>query len=81
MLVRYQQAGTGADGASPPAAAEVLQLVSYDEAGASTVWKLADVRANRAGLKKGQPLNKKARERRLALRLDELRKVNLHMDV
>lgn len=82
MLVRYKQAGGGnGDGTAPATAAEVLELETYDVASGTTVWKLANVRANRAGLKKGQPLNKKLRERRINLRFEELLKVNLHMDI
>ena len=76
MLVRYSPPEGGAE------VSEVLDLVSYDEAAGVATWRVADVRANRAAsAKKGQPLPKKVRERRLALPLDAMRRVNLHIDV
>jgi len=76
MAVRYQPTEAG-----QPPMSEALELVEYDAAAATTLWKLAPVRANLAGLKKGQPMGKKMRERRLALPLAALIKVSLILDV
>ena len=75
MAVRYAPA----PGATP--LTEALELVEYDAEAGTTLWKLAAVRANMAGLKKGQPMSKKMRERRVALPLDALLKVHLILDV
>ena len=69
-----------AEGGKEPAT-ELLSLLAYDEAKGVTSWKVADVRANREKLKKGQPLPKKVRERRLELPNSALLRLNLHMDV
>jgi hypothetical protein len=78
MLVRYR------DASKPVGAADVseaLELLSYDAEAGVTSWKVADVRLNRAGLKKGQPMSKKTKERRVTLKLADVRKVNLHIDI
>ena len=76
MVVRYRNAAEG--GAE---ATEALDMLSYDAAAAVTTWKVADVRMNRGGLKKGQPMSKKTRERRLTLPVADLLKINLLIDV
>lgn len=88
MRVHYRApaaAATAAAAAAPAAAAteadEVLDLLTYDAAAGVTTWKVADVRANRAGMKKGQVMSKKTRERRLSLPVADLLKVHLHIDV
>jgi hypothetical protein len=87
MRVRYRpaadaaRAAGGASAAAPAEVSEVLELLSFDAAAGVASWKVADVRANRGALKKGQPLNKKTRERRIATPLAELLQVNLHIDV
>jgi len=79
MRVRYTAAP--ADGGALSEAVEVLELLSWDEGAGETVWKVADVRQNRAHLKKGQPLSKKVKERRLNLRTDALKQIHLVVDV
>jgi len=62
---------------------ELLELMSVDEGldgAATSTWRVADVKANRAHLKKGQPLNKKVKERRLVLHAAALVRANLHVD-
>ncbi len=81
MRVRYAPEGPLEAGQQAGEVTEVLDLVSYDAAAGLTVWKLADVRANKTHLKKGQPLGKKARERRLALPCAALKKIHLIVDV
>ena len=76
MVVRYRNA---ADGGAE--ATEALDMLSYDAAAGVTTWKVADVRMNRGGLKKGQPMSKKTRERRLTLPVADLLKINLLIDV
>ena len=63
------------------AAQEVFDLVEFDAEARVTTWKLADVRANKVGMKKGQGFNKKQRERREVLPFDRLLRVNLHIDL
>ena len=63
-----------ADGAE---AIEFLELLAYDAQLQTTVWKLADCRENKANLKKGQQMSKKQRERRLELRTEQLKLLNL----
>ena len=75
MAVRY------APTPGAPALTEALELLEFDEAAGTTLWKLAAVRANMAGLKKGQPMGKKMRERRVALPINALQKVHLILDV
>lgn len=75
MRVSYHGEGGG------EAVTEILSLLAYDEATTTTSWKVADVKANREKLKKGQPLPKKVRERRLELPNSALRQLNLNMDV
>jgi ribosome maturation factor RimP len=60
---------------------EIFDLVAIDEAKGTTTWRTADVRANRTHLKKGQPLGKKVKDRRVELPLGSLHKVHLHIDV
>ena len=79
MLVRHRAAG--ADGGAPSEATDALELVSYDAEAGRTTWRLADVARNRAGLKKGQPMSKKARERRLDIAVADLVRVNLLLDI
>lgn len=74
MRVTYRRGAEGGEEAT-----EVLRLLSVGAAG-ETEWALADVKANRAHLKKGQPLSKKAKERRVALAAEALRKAHLHVD-
>ena len=75
MSVRYEPE----PGATP--LTEALELLEYDAQAGTTLWKLAAVRANMVGLKKGQPMSKKMRERRVALPLAQLQKVHLILDV
>lgn len=75
MSVRYEPE----PGATPTT--EALELLEFDSDAGTTLWKLAAVRANMVGLKKGQPMSKKMRERRLALPLKQLLKVHLILDV
>ena len=62
-------------------AVEVLDLVEYDEQAGRTLWRVANVRANRAHLKKGQPLSKKVKDKRISIPVAALLKVHLHIDV
>ena len=88
MRVMYDTAAAGGE-ASPKgkeAAAgavsdELFDLVAFDEAAGLTTWQVANVRANRAHLKKGQPLSKKVKDRRITLPLAALRTIHLHIDV
>lgn len=89
MRVMYDTAAAGGE-ASPKgkeaAAAgavsdELFDLVAFDEAAGVTTWQVANVRANRAHLKKGQPLSKKVKDRRITLPLSALRTIHLHIDV
>ena len=75
MSLRYEPE----PGATPTT--EALELLEFDSDAGTTLWKLAAVRANMVGLKKGQPMSKKMRERRLALPLKQLLKVHLILDV
>jgi hypothetical protein len=76
MLVKYRAAPAPAEPIT-----EALYLLQHDAAAGVTHWKLADVRRNRGGLKKGQPMSKKAREQRVEIALPDLLKVNLHIDL
>lgn len=77
MTVTY-----GSDGDSAAATKqEVMELVEWDLEGKSTTWKLADVKENKKGMKKGQGLNKKQRERREVLSFDQLQQVKMYLDL
>lgn len=58
---------------------QVLSFVEHDAAAGMTRWKLADVRANRAG-GKGRGLNRKQRDAVYELPVPALRRVCLHLD-
>ena len=64
----------------PQVDTRVLQLAEHDEAGGVTRWRLADVRANRAGTK-GRGLSRKQRDQVFEVPLAALRRVNLHLDI
>ena len=76
-----QDAPLSAAGEREAPKTEVFDLVEFDLAARSTTWKLADVRANKAGKKPGQGLNKRERERREVLPFDRLLRVNLFIDL
>ncbi|KAI3433874.1 hypothetical protein D9Q98_003676 [Chlorella vulgaris] len=58
---------------------KVLRFVEVDAAAGVTRWKLADVRANRAGAK-GRPLGKK-KDAVVEIALASISRVNLHVDI
>lgn len=73
MRVAYRAQPSGA------LVSDVLKLVEVGTEAAT--WRLADVKANRAHLKKGQPLSKKAKEALLSIPFTDIREVSLHVDV
>ena len=84
MRVVYDTVAAGGEaprGGKEAVGDELLDLVAFDEAKGLTTWQVANVRANRTHLKKGQPLSKKVKDRRLTLPLAALRTIHLHIDV
>jgi len=76
MEVEYH-APEGEGGAST---VQILQFVGVAEAEGVSQWRLANVRANRTG-GKGKPLNKKQRETVIEIKIDAIKRVNLHIDI
>jgi hypothetical protein len=60
---------------------QVLSFIDHDASAAMTRWRLANVRVNRAAKGKGRGLNKKERETVIEIRVEQLLKVNLHVDL
>eukprot|EP00955_Chlamydomonas_euryale_P112433 366130-Chlamydomonas_euryale.AAC.60 len=59
-------------------ALQVMELLEYDEAQTSTVWKLADVKANSPG--KGRAMSKKQREMRVTIPAAKIVRARIHVD-
>ncbi|GAB5355622.1 hypothetical protein AAMO2058_000221400 [Amorphochlora amoebiformis] len=75
MLVRYHN--------STREEQHVMMFHRLDEATKTTHWKLADVRANRWLDKRGKsmPIRRRDREREFLISLNDLIRVNMHIDV
>lgn len=88
MKVLYRQATAGSGG-EQGIELQILQFINLEDkttgsGGADdpvtfSMWKLADVKANRTG--KGRPLNKKQRETVIEINLADIEKIYLHVDM
>ena len=58
----------------------IFLLESVDTQAEHCVWKLADVKENRAEAGKGRPLNRKQKDWRLQTLLTSVKKVTLYLD-
>jgi len=58
----------------------IFLLESVDTQADHCVWKLADVKENRAEAGKGRPLNRKQKDWRLQTLLTSVKKVTLYLD-
>jgi hypothetical protein len=58
----------------------ILLLESVDLNAEHCVWKLADVKENRAEAGKGRPVNRKQRDWRLQTLFEAVKKVTLYLD-
>ncbi|KAH7280217.1 hypothetical protein KP509_37G056300 [Ceratopteris richardii] len=82
MFVRYEEVSDNEDRTSYPVVKDsILEFVSLDPELGKSVWKLANVRANREQAGKGRGLTKKQKEWRMELPLSSLRLVRLFMDI
>ncbi|KAH7294185.1 hypothetical protein KP509_28G059800 [Ceratopteris richardii] len=82
MLVKYEEVSDTENARSHPVLKDcILELMSLDTESGKSVWKLANVRANREQAGKGRGLTKKQRECRMVLPLSSLRLVRLYMDI
>lgn len=59
---------------------KVLVLESVDSEAERCIFKLADVRENRAELGKGRPLNRKQKDWRLNLPFKSILRIKLYLD-
>lgn len=66
---------------SPRRLQEIFELVEWDAEGQALVFKVADVRENKKGAKKGQGLSKKQRERQERVAFGDVVAANLYLDI
>ncbi len=57
----------------------MLELIEFDEGGATTQWRLADVRANAPT--KGRGLSKRQRQQQIQIPLAAVEKVHIHVEL
>ncbi|MCO5593599.1 hypothetical protein L7F22_047614 [Adiantum nelumboides] len=82
MLVRYEEAQENESTKTSPVVKDsILQLAAVETELGKSVWKLANVRANRDQAGKGRGLTKKQKEWRLEIPFSSLRLVRLYMDI
>lgn len=82
MLVRYEEAPSNENTKSSPLVKDsILELESFEIESGKSVWRLANVRANREQAGKGRGLTKKQKEWRAEIPLSSLRLVRLYMDI
>lgn len=58
----------------------VFMLESIDSDTAHCIWKLADVKENRAEAGKGRPLSRKQKDRRLRLPFEVIKRVTFYLN-
>lgn len=82
MLVRYvEELGDESTKSGAVVKDAILELASFEIESGKSLWKLANVRANRDQAGKGRGLTKKQKEWRTELPLSSLRLVRLYMDI
>eukprot|EP00471_Norrisiella_sphaerica_P010844 CAMPEP_0184492882 /NCGR_PEP_ID=MMETSP0113_2-20130426/24503_1 /TAXON_ID=91329 /ORGANISM="Norrisiella sphaerica, Strain BC52" /LENGTH=338 /DNA_ID=CAMNT_0026877905 /DNA_START=67 /DNA_END=1083 /DNA_ORIENTATION=- len=80
MLVKYRNSS---EGGIEKHEAHIMDFNGLDEDTGMTEWRLADVKANRWTDKRGKimPIRRKDREKIFQIALQDLKQVNMHLDV